>query len=353
MTNQEIKLQLIHELFNRGVYTKEVNPIEYRTRCPYCGDSARENTGHFYLRINPEDNLPIVFHCFKCEEKGVLREETLSLLGIENIDLKSNLITMNKTSDKLDGKNLSSEQKNIYFDYQLPDVNIGKKTVYIEQRLGKKFSISDFKNMKLITSLYDFLTENDIEESAFSPEIMNRIENNYVGFLTFGNSHILFRDITEKEKYRWIKYPITKKSQENRIFYIMSASIDSLSTEPIIINLAEGVLDTLSVCYNLGFSNPNTMNISVSGKYYEKVLLFLIDLGFVGSNINVNIFADNDSGFNKKKNSKTNYSTSLEYYKKMLNNYKHLYGKINVYYNTIGKDVGVPREKISLIQYQI
>lgn len=353
MTNREIKLQLIHELFNRGVWTKEVNPIEYRTRCPYCGDSERENTGHLYLRINPDDNLPVVFHCFKCEEKGVLRAETLSLLEIENIDLKSNIVTMNKTTDKLDGKNLASEQRNISFDYQLPEIKLGEKTAYLEKRLGVKFSMEDYEDMKLVTSLEDFLVENDIEEYMMPREIISRLEKNYVGFLTFGNSHILFRDITEKEKFRWIKYPITKKSQENRIFYVMAASIDSLSTEPITINLAEGVLDTLSVCYNLGFSDSNTMNISVSGKYYEKVLLFLIDLGFVGSNITVNIFADNDSGFNKKKNKVTNYTTSINYYRKILKNYKHLYGKINVYYNSIGKDVGVPREQISLIQYKL
>ena len=56
-----------------------------------------------------------------------------------------------------------------------------------------------------------------------------------------------------------------------------------------------------------------------------------MSLGFVGSNITVNIFADNDSTFNKKNPKAT--TTTIEYYQRILKNYKHLFGNIKVWYN--------------------
>lgn len=351
MSNKDTKLDLIEALKSRDIYFRQVNKVEFRTRCPFCGDSSKNlNTGHFYIRIDPEDNLPVVYNCFKCNEKGILTADTLSALEVDNVDLKSNLYTLNKTSDKVDNKNFYGEVKTVYFDYELPEPKDKKKIEYLNKRLGLTFTNEDYKNMKLITSLRDFLLLNNIKTISAPPEIIRRLEDHFIGFLSYGNSHILFRDITEKDQFRWLKYPITEESRQNRLFYVMATTIDVLSKEPITINLAEGVFDALSVCYNLGFDSPNTMNISVSGKFYERLLLFLIDLGLVGSNITINIFSDNDSEFGKKKG---NESTTIGYYRKKFQNFKHLYGEINVYYNTIGKDVGVPRDEICLKRYKL
>lgn len=347
MSNRETKLDLIQALYERGEYFKQVNDVEYRTRCPFCGDSDNLNTGHLYMRINPEDNFNVVFHCFKCEEQGILNSENLSMLGIDDIDLKANMYTLSKTSDKVDKKNMIRENKRIYFDYKIPKIKRGKKTEYVENRLGIKFNDDDFHNIKMIVSLRDFLILNNIQKLMVDNRIAYTLEDHYVGFLSFGNSHILFRDISNREKITWVKYPITNESSQNRLFYVMSTSVDPLTTEELTINLAEGVFDTLSAYYNLGFNSPNSMNISVSGKYYDSLLLFLVDLGLVGSNITINIFSDNDEVFNKKNNKPTN----IEYYRKVLKNYKYLYKQINVYYNTIGKDIGVPRQDISLKKF--
>jgi hypothetical protein len=50
-------------------------------------------------------------------------------------------------------------------------------------------------------------------------------------------------------------------------------------------------------------------------------------------------------------NKKNNNPTTVEYYRKLLKNYKHLYGQVNIYYNLAGKDIGVPRQEISLKKY--
>lgn len=350
MTNRETKLDIIQALANRGVYFRQVNDVEYRTRCPYCGDSQNNlNTGHLYIRINPDDNFNIVYHCFKCEEAGIMTADVLSALEIDDVDIKSGLYTLNKTAKKSDNKNILSGTQNVYFDYKLPDIIPGKKTEYIEKRLGIKFSINDFKKMKVITSLKDFLILNNIRNLMFDRSIANMIERDYVGFLSYGNSHILFRDITEKGKFSWIKYPITHESKKNRLFYVMAGEFNPLSTDKLQINLCEGILDTLSECYNLGYDDSNVMHISVSGKYYDRILLYLIDLGVVGSNVTVNIFADNDAQYNHKNNN----PTDIVYFRNLLKRYKHLYGDVNVFYNTLGKDIGVPRDKINLKRYTI
>jgi hypothetical protein len=350
MTNRETKLDIIQALSNRDVYFKQVNDVEYRTRCPYCGDSMNNlNTGHMYIRINPDDNFNIVYHCFKCEESGIMTADVLSALDIDDVDIKSGLYTLNKTAKRADNKNIVSGVQNIYFDYKLPEIKLGKKTEYIENRLGIKFSKDDFKKMKVITSLKDFLILNDIKSITCDRYIANAIERDCVGFLSFGNSHILFRDITNRGAIRWFKYPITNESRKNRLFYSMAGSVDPLASEKIQINLAEGVMDTLSECYNLGFDDSNIMHISVSGKYYDRILLYLVDLGLVGSNITINIFADNDAQYN----SKNNNPTDINYFRNLLKKYKHLYGEVNIYYNTMGKDIGVPRDEINLKRYML
>ena len=353
MTNKQTKEDFIQALFNRdGIYTRRVSDVEFRTRCPFCGDSAKnENTGHFYMHINTEDNFPIQYHCFLCDSGGVLQPSALQLLDIDDPSLKSSVTTLNRTSSKMDKKGMINEVKMTSFDYKLPEIKFGPKTKYIEDRLGiRGLSKEEFKKMKVVTSLRDFCIVNKIKHVSCPSRYAYKIEEKYVGFLTYGNSHILFRDITNTEDLRWIKYPITSESSTNRIFYAMESEIDLFTEDEITINLAEGVLDILSANYNLGYDGPNVLNLCVSGKYYDSLILFLVSLGFVGSNITINIFADNDYVFNRKNN---NTTTTLEYYKKILKNYKYLFGKINVWYNLMEKDIGVPRDKIKLQKYQI
>ena len=324
--NKDTKEAFIDALMSRpGIYTKKVNDNEYRTRYPLCGDSKKnENTGHMYIKVNVNDNSPIQFHCFLCEEGGILKPSMLSMLEIDDINLKSSLTVLNKSADKIDKKGIIDGGTLKTFDYELPEIKRSDKTKYIENRLGIKLPDSAFKKMKVITSLRDFLIHNKIKKLTCSDKVAYNIEKNYVGFLSYGNSHILFRDITEKQEISWFKYPI--------------------------INIAEGVMDIISAHYNLGYDGENVLNLCVSGRYYSSLILFLISMGFIGSNITINIFADNDYMFNNKNNVNT---TTLGYYKKILSDYKHLFGKIYVWYNLKSKDIGVPRDMIELKRYNI
>ena len=351
MTNKQIKQDIIQALFNRPVYTKQVNNEEFRTRCPYCGDSQKNlNTGHMYIKINVEDNFPIVWNCFKCNEHGILTAETLALLEIDNVDLRSEVTSLNRTSDKVSAFRFLNNVKTIFFDYEIPKITRGKKTEYSEKRLGHSINDEDLRKMKIITSFREFLIHNKVKELLCDTAMAFRIEDHYVGFLSYGNSHILFRDITGKENYRWIKYPITQESKEGRLFYSIESSVDLFTDEKIIINLAEGPMDILSAYSNLGYDKENIMNIAVCGKQYVSMINYLTSIGFVGDNICLNIFADNDKEFNKNKN---NVPMTINLFKNMLKKYKHLYGEVNIYYNEKSKDIGVPISEIIINKTKI
>ena len=102
------------------------------------------------------------------------------------------------------------------------------------------------------------------------------------------------------------------------------------------------MFDTLGIAYQLIDNTDNSINIAVSGKYYNRVLTYLIGLGLYGSNVIVNIYSDNDNTFNKKKSN----DTSIDHYRNLLNKYKPLYGRINVIYNLKNKDYGIPKDGI-------
>lgn len=329
---------------------RQVNEVQYRTRCPFCGDSKSDlNTGHLYIKINPEDNYPMVYHCFKCEESGIVNDNLLVALGIDDINLKSNISSLNKTSDKIKGQKYFDDDKIINFGYELPEVKNYKKVRYIEERLKVIVTESDLSTLKIITSLKEFLVFNDIKEITMDRSICYMLERDYVGFLSFGGAYILFRDITDKHKYKWIKYPVTHESRGCKLFYSTSTSIDVFTREKININLCEGVMDNISLYKNLGYTSDNDLNIAVGGKQYLPILNTLSGMGFVGSNINLNIFSDNDVVFNKKAKN----PTDMKYFKKLLNRQKYLYGNTNIYYNLIDKDIGVGLNKIALKKYKI
>jgi hypothetical protein len=334
----ELKKKILNDLLARDVFIKKVSDIQYYTRCPYCGDTQKtQNDGHFYIRINPNDNFPIFYYCFKCPAYGVMSVETLELLGIDlSKDYIAAVQTMNKSSDKLSSH--INEIKDIHFDYQLPDKYDRRKIQYMENRLGIHFTEKQLQDMKVITSFKNFLLLNNIKSVTCKPYIARLLEEKYIGFLTNNNSYILFRDTTEKENIRWLKYPITNDSRGQRIFYSIKSEIDLYTSDNIIINLSEGVMDCVSIAYNLDNEKENVLNIAVCGKVYYGVIRHLIEIGFIGENVIINIYSDHDY----------TDDTSVEHYRKTLQKFTYLVKEINVFYNTLYKDCGVTKDKILL-----
>lgn len=342
---QELKLSLIEHLRTtcerfRGPDSRH----NYIVRCPYCGDSTTANHGHFNIRIDPSDNSLMVYNCFRCPAGGVVTPDVLERLGVTDSTMMNSIQTMNRNAPIRDVSRYLAQDSLLQLDFSPPEIlRYPEKIQYINRRLGREFDDTDCKNSKVITSLKDFLDANQIKELTVRPEIAQYLESAYVGFLCFGNSSIMFRDITGRSKYPWVKYPILEKARGTMCFYSMNTEVNPFTPDEITINMAEGVMDILGVAYHLEEYQKNHINIAVGGKFYEKILRQMVSMGFIGDNIRVQIFSDNDAEFNTKAVS----DTSLETYRKIFKDRKQLFGSMHVWFNTIGKDFGVPREEIS------
>ena len=355
MTNREYKEWFIEELYKRPGYPPNVRGDSYVVRCPYCGDSSNPRHGHFYITIVMDEETPILYNCFKCPAGGVMNRDTMDLLEMEDEDLQKGLSVLNRNSIKYDKREINRETKVLTFDYKLPEIDtrkFGYKLDYIRNRLGLEFDLQTFSEMKVITSLRDFLKLNKINKLTCENSIAYLFERSYVGFLSHGNGYILFRDVTEKAPNPWVKYPITEKSRQGKVFYSMQSEIDLFTKDTININLAEGVFDIFGACYHLHLPKTNSVNIAVTGKYYDTIIYYLISLGLVGSNVVLNIFADNDEKFNKKRKD-GGKDTSLEYYQKRLYYIKYLFKRVYIYYNELYKDLGVTKDRISVIRHKL
>lgn len=344
MNNIQFKRYLLSKLQSRGEYFQRVSDEQFRTRCPFCGDSQKHLlTGHLYLKINLQDNSPIVYYCHKCPAHGILDYEALEAFGITGENLKEEINQFNSKADRVKNSSTYNRQDK-FFDYRIPNIFHSGKVEYLERRLGCKFSDDDLIKMKVVTSLKDFLYENNLRSITCKPEFARYLEERYIGFLSNKNSHIIFRDTSEQSKIRWYKYPITEESIGQRIFYSMASDIDLFTKEDITINLAEGIMDVISIHKNLEYYvKDNILNIAVCGKYYFNIIKYLFQLGFIGQNITINIFADNDH----------TEDTSFEYYQRTLKNYSFFVNKIVVHHNSLSKDCGVPKSQILLTAKQI
>lgn len=354
MDNREFKEKFLESLYENNKVKPTYDRKEYRTRCPYCGDSDNPDHVHFYLKIDLTDNSGIVGHCFKCDQGGTLDKEMMELLNIDP-SLINEVESFNKSSTKADRKNFVGEETQLFFDYTIPTDYDRNKISYIEKRIGVTLTDDDLSNMKVVTSLYDFMSINNLK-MKYDERVLNTIDKYYVGFLSSGNSYILCRNVTGREFIykdsklsNWIKLPLSKDATSCKCFYSISSPVDILSNDPITVNVTEGIMDILSIYHNLGYNGSNTMNIAVTGKYYEKILIYLLSLGIVGSNVTLNIFADNDDEFNKKAKN----PTTPDYLKKTLGRIFHLYGHVNLYYNTYRKDFGYPNSEIMIKKIKV
>ena len=345
--NIDIKERIRDAISARGVYFRKVNNTQYLTRCPSCGDKLdNPNTGHLYIKIDTTDNSPIVFQCKRCPFSGVFTRDTLELLGISDDILTKELESMNKNCAKYDAKNIANQKSTVY-NFKLPTADPSSdKLLYVYDRLKCNFSQKDLTDIRIIDNFREFIKINELQNTIKPKDvyILKNLADNYVGFMSNNCTHILFRDITDNQKYRWVKYNIIPNANIiGKMFYAIASDVDIFTDDTIEINLSEGVFDILSVAYNLGHNNTNTVNIAVGGSSYKSTLLDIIGKGIIGSNVTVNLFSDNDN----------TEQTSIEHHRKVFHDIKLLFGNFYVHYNRKYKDCGVPLEDIILKSYRL
>lgn len=324
--NNDIKSKIITEIEKHVDVFHKVSPIRYRIRCPFCGDSQSDpRDSHMYLMCNNDPTTPILYYCFKgnCGARGAVNKEFLDKLGIQINGI-----------EKFANQNFNRVS---YIKKTNIDVITGKPIInspqikYIEDRLGDGFTLDDYDRFKIIwdmNSLLPYITDIRLKHTLPS-------NNNSITFLSDDKSTILTRFFRTSEP-RWRRCKLFKL--DNKTCYTIKTTLDLFTKEKIIINIAEGIFDILSVYKNFNDEN-NSVHIATLGSDYESGIIYTIGSGFVGSNIIIKIYIDSniDVGILKNKIKKYNW----------------LFGKILIIKNIKSEDFGTTLDNIKRIEYQI
>lgn len=336
---QDFLLQLQRDrLFDR------VGDVRVKTKCILCGDSKKDpNKKRLYILCDPYDNDVVTYICFNCGEYGLLTVDMLGQIVGEDAELLNLLRRINRFA-KSDSKNkkVNKYKNNRVIPVELPSPRKTPQTIakirYLNNRIGYPIPVEDYKKLKLVFSIQDFLAINNILVPKKYQFLIPQFETDYVGFLSVKNEYLILRDITgkHKDKFRYVKYNLFGIQSNAHAFYTISNTVNTISQQPIHIIMAEGPMDILSVIYNMyGGIVPDNVFISTNNGTFYHPAMYYINKGLVGSNIFVDIYRDSDSIMD--------YQLLRKQIRPFTKNFK-------VYRNAIGKDFGVPKDQYEIIE---
>ena len=281
----------------RGIYgqdfirmVKSINPAaravsgdsEILMRCPYCGDSQNIRHAHFYVSVPTSPTDLSFYQCKKCPSRGIVGSDLLRKIGCNDASV---LVQMDKhNNDVLKLPKYKTLRKiNIYplqNKYIRKASNNQQKLEYINHRIGSSFTYQDLLRLKIVLNLYDVINPNRLELTRHK-NVVDALDENFVGFISFDNAFCNMRKVTDKKLYegidkRYVNYGLVNKTNNEKNYYVIPTSLDVLNLQPIKIHIAEGPFDILSVYYNLNQCNTfQNIYISCSGKQYLNAVRFI------------------------------------------------------------------------------
>lgn len=278
---------------------------EINCRCFYCPDSDDYRHGHFYINVDLSNSEPSYYYCQKCHSKGIVTSQKLLEWGVYDNDLAISITKYNKEVLKLP-QNMKYKDKVIYDinNYRITEDNLSLfKLDYINKRLGTHLTFKDCLENKIIINLRDILNNNHIQYTRHQ-NIIDQLDANFIGFLSYDNAFINMRNLEISEVYhtinkRYVNYNVFDKYDNTTKFYIIPNQINPIIPQPIRIHIAEGPFDILSILYNLNDGNKgNDIYGAATGSSYKGMLRFLLtNLKLI--NIEVHFYPDNDVSDNK------------------------------------------------------
>lgn len=338
MNNYEFKRDLIQDILE-NVKPSYYKNKELNVRCAFCGDSIKNaSSAHLSIRIDPNDDQPLVFRCLRCESTGIFNGNTLTMIGMYSGTDSTNLERYNRLACKKHGLFVTKKGLNL----KLPELEINDNVLlkhkYIEDRLGTKIDIEELHQNKVVYDFLGLLKRNHLKKVYGSPDHIKALQHDHVGFLSAKNDFINFRDISGNHK-RYYIYKILRSLDSTGKFYIIPNKINPFDEGIKTINLAEGVFDILGIYYNLlNKYNHNTLYASINGSGYLNVIKYILEQGLL-CDVNINIFSDADR--------------APDYYKNMVKTLMPFVNDIRLFYNEIGKDYGVPVNQVKLKEVDI
>lgn len=338
----------LHKLFPEA--KDSGNKKEVMINCPMCNREGNTDTNrHMYISLG-YDNKPPMFNCFKnMNHRGLLTESFLKEFSSnpQCVD-KSFIDDIEKHYKETSKLTRYRTNKTTFFNISNPipmNNSISRyKLDYINNRLGLRLTYNDISKYKIVLNLYDLLSYNNIQYTTRTTYISDMLNKYFIGFLTNNNSTLIMRNISnDKIKLpdsisgRYIKYAVFNNTQESG-YYIIPSICDI--NKHVVINIAEGTFDILSVFYLNKCIDKNNIYISIGGNSYASVMeYFITTLGLI--DISFNIFIDNDI---------PNKILSI-----IANKFKPLGIPITIFMNTMKgeKDFGVSRDRIKIYSYNL
>ena len=280
---------------------------EVTIRCPFCGDSLKNTKDrHMYIGINRNTGI-INYNCFLCDRGGMVNQEFFKYLGGDTVDinndLKTNVISYNTKILNLPQNKLIKDAQSIIFAqprYFIRDDDISRRKIDIfNKRLGINATPEELCRMKVIPNLKDFLMINNITTYTRHPNVVDLLDQFFIGFLSTNNSFINLRRLVPSGKLpevvdkKYINYNIFSKMDNSMRNYTIPSAINTLDPRPIKIYIAEGSFDVLGLYYNVVEDKTQTIFSSIGGKsYLSPIKYFVLNYGLI--NTEYHICVDND-----------------------------------------------------------
>lgn len=322
----ETKLKILDDIQASVPVFKKINNIQYVIRCPICGDSQKNpKDAHCYIKCGYDPSEPLLYNCFLCNSSGRVTSKFL-----EKLNVKKDTISLveNQKYNRIPSIKLA----NLDIITGIPIMD-SPQVKYIESRLGKGFTQEDYDRFKIIWNI------NDLSQYITSSKTKNSLPSNRdsITFLSDDKTMVMVRTFLSSEyDHQWRKIKIIPG--DHKSVYTIKSTLNLFTTEPIVVNIAEGIMDILSVYKNFN-DGENSVYIASLSSNYISALEYAISKGFIGSNIIFKIYIDD--GIDEK------------LLKKDLKQYKWMCKDIFMYKNIKSKDVGVSLDKIQLIEKRI
>ena len=313
---------------------------EILCRCFECPDSSNINNAHFYISIPQSEDDPSLYHCFKCNCRGIVTYNKLIEWGIYNEDIATALIDHNNkcSSSIKNSKYFSFSKFNLRKFVTREEEISALKLSYINRRLSTSFTFKDLENLKIVLNLYDVINSNRLGITR-DKNITDQLDINFLGFISIDNSFVNMRRLVDEGKVyksidkRYINYKLVDKFDTSQRFYTVPTSVDLLMY-PLKIHIAEGPFDILSIYENVRQREPGIYSSIAGGNYLGSIMYFLNTFKIPYAEIHV--YPDNDNvGSNGKMRYIANILKPLGY---------RLFVHRNLYPNE--KDFGVRKENI-------
>lgn len=338
MAIQDIKQLVIERIKSLSMWEVSSNGIQWTVRCPYCGDSTNKSHGHFSIKIDPETTDPMVYRCLKCNESGVVTDETLDDIGVYlDTPLKEDLKANNKLArSKHRPRGAKANNYLIPIDFRYR--NSKNKINYLQERLGIEYNTEMIQSNRIIVNFTDFLAQNELKvPPGISDGMRSLLDSTYVGFLSSNGNKIVFRNISDQNQFnRYFKVTIDPYDNSSNNFYTLPSRLNILYTGDVNIRVAEGTFDILSVYYNLDHPwGDNDLFFASCGYGFSRILKYCIGNG-INTGLNLHIYSDAD-----KPDREHQFQLRGQLYQVYLQN---IYVHRNLSPNE--KDFGVPKERI-------